>query len=224
MTLLDPPSAQAPTPEQLADLAGAASSGDMSALAALYDHYSGPVWLHVHRRTRGDRSLTDEITSATWEKVVEKVATYDATRAGFARWVYVIADSVAVSYLRRVGMRPVKELAAHMIAHGTSEAAAEAGPDELAERADEAERMTDLVAALPQRQREAILLTVFEGLSITDAAQVLGVTSGAVKEARLRGFEKLRAKLGQPRRARSAPSNVYVVNAPARARDLAKEV
>lgn len=201
------------TPEQVASLAVQARDGSMESLGRLYELYSDQVWAHIYRRSGGNRALTDDVTSAAWEKVVEKIATYDPDRASFARFVYVIAGSTLASIARREGhARTGRELHAHMIAHGSSEASAEVGPDQSAERADEARRLAKIVNALPRRQREALLLTVFDGYSLSDAAQVMGVTSSAVKMARLRAFETLRTRFGPIERALSGRPRVEIVN------------
>jgi RNA polymerase sigma-70 factor (ECF subfamily) len=69
--------------------------------------------------------------------------------------------------------------------------------------------MLDIVQAtladLPALQRDAFTLIRFEGLSVAEAAQVLGTTEGAVKVRAFRAYEALRAALdrssskGQPR-------------------------
>jgi RNA polymerase sigma-70 factor (ECF subfamily) len=53
---------------------------------------------------------------------------------------------------------------------------------------------------LPALQREAFVLLRFEGMSVSEAAQVLGTTEGAVKVRAFRASEALRAALEQGRR------------------------
>jgi RNA polymerase sigma-70 factor (ECF subfamily) len=53
------------------------------------------------------------------------------------------------------------------------------------------------LAALPPLQREAFILIRFEGMSVSEAAEVLGATEGAVKVRAFRAYEALREALGQ---------------------------
>jgi RNA polymerase sigma-70 factor (ECF subfamily) len=51
------------------------------------------------------------------------------------------------------------------------------------------------LAALPEAQREAVVLHRFEGLSFAEIAEAAGVTESAVKVRAHRGYEALRAAL-----------------------------
>ena len=68
-----------------------------------------------------------------------------------------------------------------------------AGPDELTESAEVADRVLDAVRQLPDGQREAVLAFYWQGLSHAEAALELGIQPGAVK-ARL---HQARQKLAQ---------------------------
>jgi len=59
--------------------------------------------------------------------------------------------------------------------------------------------------ALPALQRDAFVLIRFEGLSVAEAAQVLGATEGAVKVRAFRAYEALREALEQPRAKKASP-------------------
>jgi RNA polymerase sigma-70 factor (ECF subfamily) len=52
------------------------------------------------------------------------------------------------------------------------------------------------LASLPPNQREAFVLIRYEGLSVADAAAIVGATEGAVKLRAFHAYEALRAALG----------------------------
>lgn len=52
--------------------------------------------------------------------------------------------------------------------------------------------MLRLVSSLPNRQRDAIVLTVVSDLTDADAAQIMGISATSVKTHRRRGVESLR--------------------------------
>ncbi|GIH02746.1 DNA-directed RNA polymerase sigma-70 factor [Rhizocola hellebori] len=54
------------------------------------------------------------------------------------------------------------------------------------------------LAALPPRQRALVVLRHMEDMSISEAAELLGISEGTVKSQTARGLEKLRAALKQP--------------------------
>jgi RNA polymerase sigma-70 factor (ECF subfamily) len=51
--------------------------------------------------------------------------------------------------------------------------------------------------SMPVLQREAFVLLRFEGLSVSEAAHVLGATEAAVKVRAFRAYEALRAALAR---------------------------
>ncbi|WP_291522220.1 RNA polymerase sigma factor ShbA [Branchiibius sp. NY16-3462-2] len=69
------------------------------------------------------------------------------------------------------------------------------GPEERAISADEAVRVWDLLATLPEQQREIITLRVAVGLTAEQTASSLGMTAGAVRVAQHRALAKLRETL-----------------------------
>lgn len=68
------------------------------------------------------------------------------------------------------------------------------------ERAQAVQRALDM---LPEAQREALYLFEFEGLSLADSAEVLGIDANAVKARLYRGREQLKRLLGPLRPALS---------------------
>jgi RNA polymerase sigma-70 factor (ECF subfamily) len=62
------------------------------------------------------------------------------------------------------------------------------------------EVVRNILQGLPSQQREAFVLLRFEGMSVKEAAQVLGTTEGAVKVRAFRAAEALRAALDPGRR------------------------
>ena len=61
---------------------------------------------------------------------------------------------------------------------------------------EEARRVREAVAALPQKYREVVVLRYLEGLAVKEVAEVLGLTPTAVGVRLSRAREKLRRKLG----------------------------
>ncbi|MEM6328384.1 MAG: sigma-70 family RNA polymerase sigma factor [Bacteroidota bacterium] len=68
-------------------------------------------------------------------------------------------------------------------------------PDAHAEAADTGDRLRAWVADLPDRQREALRLTRFEGLSHDEAAEVMGVSPRTVNNHLVRALRTLRDRL-----------------------------
>jgi RNA polymerase sigma-70 factor (ECF subfamily) len=106
-----------------------------------------------------------------------------------ASWVFAIARHKLVDLWRRHGRReslhdPIDEL---------TDAAMPAAPDEGSARRD----VGLLLQALPLAQRDAIVLTKLEGLSVAEASQRTGASKSAIKVQVHRGLKRLAALVRQ---------------------------
>jgi RNA polymerase sigma-70 factor (ECF subfamily) len=81
------------------------------------------------------------------------------------------------------------ELARRLAAPGSS-------PSHAALRLELQGRVQAALAALPERDREVLVLRYLEQLSLAETAAVLEITPGAVKLRHLRALERLRGLLG----------------------------
>jgi RNA polymerase sigma-70 factor (sigma-E family) len=72
----------------------------------------------------------------------------------------------------------------------------DAVPDSTAQHADREELMAEL-AKLPRRQRAALVLRYYEGLSYADIADAMGCGQGAVRSYVSRGLANLRIELDE---------------------------
>lgn len=67
--------------------------------------------------------------------------------------------------------------------------------DDVAQQAVERDRITTALAALPTRQRAAVVLRFYEDLPESQVAAALGISVGTVKSSVSRGLVRLRAAL-----------------------------
>ncbi len=106
-------------------------------------------------------------------------------------WAFAIARRLVVDGARR-GRREV------LADDGEPDAGASSAPaaDDLVQAQEIAARVERALAKLPQSQRAAFELIKQEGLSVSEAAQVLGTTVTAVKLRAHRAYEALRLALG----------------------------
>jgi len=100
-------------------------------------------------------------------------------------WVYAIARRVRVD-----GYRKTRRVTAH-------ETAMEVLPEapQIVERRSSPFDFETLIAALPEAQREVIVMLKVGGLTLEEAARATSSTVGAVKQKAHRAYEKLRTIL-----------------------------
>ncbi len=111
--------------------------------------------------------------------------------ASFRTWLLSIAANEARGALRKKGRRRETELeAAGPVA--TMEASAE---DALA-TLEESARVRKLLDGLPEKQRQAVTLRVFEGLSFREIGALIGSSEGAARVNYHHGIRRLREWMG----------------------------
>lgn len=78
-----------------------------------------------------------------------------------------------------------------------SDASVDAGPlpEQSLARAEEIESLRAMLAALPDRQREAVVLRFFEDMSVDQTAEAMGCAPGTVKATVHQALRALRRKL-----------------------------
>lgn len=142
-----------------------------------------------------DRTLADDLVQETLSRALDKESQYrDGTN--LRAWLFSIMRSVFVSDGRRfTTMRKNQELNGE---RATSTPANQADTIQLKE-------LELNIAALPEGQREVLLLVGLEGMGYDEAAQVLNVPIGTVRSRLSRARETLRQEtLGLRRTHRSS--------------------
>jgi RNA polymerase sigma-70 factor, ECF subfamily len=71
----------------------------------------------------------------------------------------------------------------------------EAGPEQMALDSEASARMNRILAVLPEKQREILILRVVVGMSAEETAEAVGSTAGAVRVAQHRALARLRAEI-----------------------------
>ena len=71
----------------------------------------------------------------------------------------------------------------------------DAGPEQMALDAESSARMNRLLAVLPEKQREILILRVVVGMSAEETAEAVGSTAGAVRVAQHRALARLKSEI-----------------------------
>lgn len=168
-------------------LVQAAGAGDAGALAVLVARHE-PALLRLGQRVTGSASAAQDITQDVWLKLWARKDHYDPGRGQFSAWLKRVTVNRAIDWLRRA--RPAEDLDHHELPAPTGEQ-----PQHLADAARTAARVRDAVEALPERQREAIRLCYYGGLTAPEAAVTLRLSPPAVEALLVRARRTLRLTL-----------------------------
>lgn len=160
---------------------------DPDVLADLYRQY-GSASYGVLLRTLRDRDAADDVQQQVFAEVWKRGEQYDPERAGLLTWILTIARSRAIDHLRRRVPEPVSADELVRLAGGGD---APADTDRVLDRWHVAE----LLAVLPDHERELLRLRFYEELSQTEIAARLDLPLGTVKARMVRALRKLREHL-----------------------------
>lgn len=165
-----------------------------AAIEQLYAAHHAEIYNYLARMVRDDE-LAADLTQETFVKAYRAFDTLLDTKRARA-WLYQIAGRTALDELRR--RRIVRFVPWAGESRGTA-----ASAEELVLRGRLSADLERALAAIPPRQRQAIILAEIGELTGMELAEALGVTHVAARALLTRGRESLRQALAVER-ARSA--------------------
>ena len=148
-------------------------TGDAVAFAALAEEWQPRLHLLAERLT-GDRQAAADICQESLSRIYLYRNSWDASRP-FGAWARQIAVNLCRDHLRRAAVRREQELRPDC-AHADETP----GPDACAAAGDDADRVRQAVAALPEELREPLVLRHYEDLKAREIAAVLSIPEGTV--------------------------------------------
>jgi len=164
--------------------------GSQAAFDLLYQRIATRLFGYLIRLTH-DRERAEDLLQVTFTKLHRARDSY-LRGAPVLPWVFAIARRAFLDERRPIRSRQED------LSHDGSlpEPAPEPAPGPLSDALELA------LARLPDNYREAIVLTKITGLSVIEAAEVLGTTPTAVKLRVHRGYKELRQYLEEFQRTR----------------------
>lgn len=172
------------------ELMAAVASGDRRAFQTLVGRHQGRAFRIAFRMTR-NKADAEDVTQEALLRVWTNAVNWRPT-AAFGTWLYRVVVNLAIDRQRAAQRRgphaPLDE----------ADALADPGPDPSQATAQgETERLVAAaVAALPDRQRAALVLAHFEGLSNAEAAEALGTSISGIEALLVRARRAVKDRLG----------------------------
>jgi RNA polymerase sigma-70 factor (ECF subfamily) len=135
----------------------------------------------VHSRS------AEDLTSATFEKVIKQWKRYDPERAPERAWILAIARNVLIDHIRRQKHRAATSLDEYPVI-----ADALASGDSSDTVLDQA-ALVAWLAPLGDREREVLAMRYAADAAVPDIAEALGLTPANVHQIISRSLRKLRS-------------------------------
>ena len=164
-------------------------AGDYSPASEIYDRYSGRIYNFAFRFLKNAEAAEDAV-----QEVFVKMLKYANQFHGDAKlstWLFSITANWCRDYLRKADNK-YKESEDVLV---SLPAPSELSPDRNLEKRENEQRVRRALEELTPEQREAILLSRYQGLSYAEIAQIAGCSEGAVKTRVFRAMETLKRAL-----------------------------
>jgi RNA polymerase sigma-70 factor (ECF subfamily) len=169
--------------------------GDGASFALLLEKYRASVNHFLYRMVQ-EQAVSEELGQEVFLRVYRSRETYEPT-AKFTTWLFRIATHLALNWLRD----QKNERGQERLDESTEDAPAR----EVADRSPSVEQsmvhqlkveeVRLAVAALPEKQRAAVLMHKYEEMEYSQIAKVLSCSESAVKSLLFRAYEALRVRL-----------------------------
>ena len=172
------------------ELVAAFQGGDAAAFDVLVRRWERKIQGAVYRMLRSEEEAQD-VCQEAFLKAFRGLGTFRG-QARFSSWLYQIALNLCRDRMRRkkgktwVSLDEIGE---------TAQAARGPSVLELVETGDLSRRVVAAMSALPDEQREVIVLKEYEGRTFPEIAEILDVPVSTVKTRLYRGLTQLRRRL-----------------------------
>jgi RNA polymerase sigma-70 factor, ECF subfamily len=176
------------------ELVAATQGGDTAAFDTLVLRWDKKIQGAIYRVMGSDEEAR-ELSQEAFFKAYRALKGFER-RSRFSSWLYQIAINLCRDRMRRRKTHrlmsledlPQPEAAAPLVVSARSVAAA-------VEERDLARIVAEAIAALPEEQREVIVLKEYEELTFAEIAEVLGLPVSTVKTRLYRALSQLRRQL-----------------------------
>ena len=175
--------APAQTPDSV--LLARVVAGEQAAFRDLLSRHV-PRMVATARRLLGGDAEAEDVAQEAALRLWRNAARIEVGENGLGGWLYRVTTNLALDRIR--GRRSDGPDALELMSVAPEQQRV------MAER-DLSTRVDKELQALPERQRTALVLCHFEGLSMSDAGSIMGVSAEAIESLLARGRRTMRAAL-----------------------------
>ena len=145
----------------------------------IYEEFQPKVRAYVRGKIQDPHDVED-LVSAVFMKIVQKLDSYDPMKASVSTWVYTITRNTVTDHFRT--RRTLVALEDYMV---------DEQPEELTD--DALDSLADALLALKERERDLIVLHYYTGHTLKETAEMMGMSYINAKVIHKKALESLRA-------------------------------
>jgi RNA polymerase sigma-70 factor (ECF subfamily) len=184
------------------ELVEACQAGEASAFDVLVARWEDKIRGAAYRFLGSEEEARD-VAQEAFLKAYRALGAFKG-EARFSSWLYQIATNLCRDRLRRRRTRPAVSLE-ELEEAGPVIVETRPGAHELLQQLDLARAVRRAVHALPDEQREVVILKEYQGLTFLEIAQSLDLPVSTVKTRLYRGLGQLRLRLEREGKSEAAP-------------------
>lgn len=164
---------------------------DPNSFAKLYEEHVQAVYQYFNVRLHS-RTQAEDLTSIVWESVLKNIQHLNSNKpVVFRAWLFTIARNALNKFLSEKYADKITELNdEHENIPSQNK-----DPKDLNQDAEEAEQIFVLIDALPNEQRETVILRYYSDLKNKEIAKILCVSQKTVASNLTRALKTLRERL-----------------------------
>lgn len=174
-----------------------ASKGDHRAFKRLYDHYAPFIWKVLFPLANGDTTIAGELTQTTFVKVYRSAGGFRGG-AAFSTWIYRIAYTTALQYLKRRHQTTLPAVDPDLL-DGT----------EQADSYDNRELVSRILVTLTPEDRFLLVAREVDALSFDELSTITGKNAGALRTRLHRIKEGIRSSFHQEKSVAAGAHYAY---------------
>lgn len=156
----------------------------MPDLELIYQEYRNKIMGYIRARVRRWADAED-LCADVFEKIQRRLEGFDAAKASLNTWIFTITRNTVIDYFRR--SKPSEELDENL-----------SDDTEVDEGLLQTETLSELAGALralPEELRDILVLRYYDGKPLTEIAELMGLSYGAVKLRHQSALARLRREM-----------------------------
>jgi RNA polymerase sigma factor (sigma-70 family) len=157
-------------------------------LAVVFEKYARDLLRYATQRA--GQQVAEDIVAQTFLVAYEQRQRFDPERGELLPWLYGICSNLLRRH-KRAEIRALRALAA------TDLSTVDSGAEDRLDARRTVAKVAGVLAKLPRRQREVLLLFAIAELSYEEIAAALAIPLGSVRSALHRARAKVRKALGE---------------------------
>ena len=167
-----------------------ARSGDAAAFEALLSRYERQIYAYIYRMMAGNEDDAQDLTQDTFIKAYRALGR-TSDDLNISAWLHRIASNSGLDELRRrqrIRWQPWDNMKHDRLLHGS----AGENPERSTLRREAEGTVQEILNRMSPRNKQALILREYEGLSCEDIGVVMGISRSAVKSVLFRAREEFR--------------------------------